>query len=664
MQKIIFTAILFLTFGAATAQKPVYDLVERVSAGAGKQFLFELSDQESETDFFEIDQKGGKIWIKGNNNISIATGLNWYLKYHAGIQITWNNPRPYLGDLPKVKTAERRSTDVLLRYYMNYETFSYSTPFWDWARWQQEIDFMALHGINMPLALTGTCTVWRNTLLKLGYTKEQANNFIADPVHQAWFVRGLMMSEGESNTDSYYESQEKLERQIVERYREWGIEPVFAGYSGITPPTADAKKEQWNGNNSPAIVSADKFAEVAKVYYSELETLFGKAKYYAVDTKAASSAVYEAMQSANTGAIWVTQNSTMTEAVPPSRLIVLGAQSDLYDWIYCPKLNVGGNTGMHGKMQSIIDAYYSSLSPSMKGIGAMSEGIETNPAIYELLYELPWRSEKFTKESWIATWTAARYGRTTPEIDQAWSILANTVYNNGAIEPVMCSRPALVVDRITPNGSTKLNYDAAELEKALGLMLGTASKFSYSNNFKYDLVDIAGQAISNRVNALLPNILMSFEKGLSTKLDEDVETFLDLILLQDRLMGSRPETMVGGWIEQAMRAGKTPDEHELNRRYARQILTTWGSREAAVKGGMHDTAYREWNGLLSDFYYARWKYFFDQIKITNIIPIGYNYYDMEQAWVMEQNPYEHRPTADAIAMANEVYIFIGLIVKK
>ena len=28
---------------------------------------------------------------------------------------------------------------------------------WDWARWERELDWMALHGINLPLAFVGEC---------------------------------------------------------------------------------------------------------------------------------------------------------------------------------------------------------------------------------------------------------------------------------------------------------------------------------------------------------------------------------------------------------------------------------------------------------------------------------------------------------------------------
>ena len=38
---------------------------------------------------------------------------------------------------------------------MNVCTFGYSYAHWDWKRWEREIDWMALNGINMPLAFVG-----------------------------------------------------------------------------------------------------------------------------------------------------------------------------------------------------------------------------------------------------------------------------------------------------------------------------------------------------------------------------------------------------------------------------------------------------------------------------------------------------------------------------
>lgn len=32
---------------------------------------------------------------------------------------------------------------------------------WDWERWEKEIDWMALQGINLPLAFTGQEAIWQ-----------------------------------------------------------------------------------------------------------------------------------------------------------------------------------------------------------------------------------------------------------------------------------------------------------------------------------------------------------------------------------------------------------------------------------------------------------------------------------------------------------------------
>lgn len=121
-----------------------------------------------------------KVVIRGNNPISIAVGLNWYLKYHAGIHLSWNNMVAKLPDaLPPVLHRERHETASAYRYDFNYCTFSYTMAFWDWARWEQELDWMALHGINLSLALVGTDAVWRNVLFRLGYSKAEVNEFVA-----------------------------------------------------------------------------------------------------------------------------------------------------------------------------------------------------------------------------------------------------------------------------------------------------------------------------------------------------------------------------------------------------------------------------------------------------------------------------------------------------
>ena len=60
---------------------PIKEMLERIDKGASDKFVVEL--HKSSNDFFELDQKGDKVVIRGNTYINIATGINWYLKYHA-----------------------------------------------------------------------------------------------------------------------------------------------------------------------------------------------------------------------------------------------------------------------------------------------------------------------------------------------------------------------------------------------------------------------------------------------------------------------------------------------------------------------------------------------------------------------------------------------------
>lgn len=283
--KIIYIISLLLISLTTKAMTPIEGLLERIDKGSSKKFVIE--HKKSEIDFFELDQKDDKVVIRGNNYVNIACGLNWYLKYHVGIHLCWNNMQAKLPEvLPKVKKKERYETEMKYRYDFNYCTFSYTMAFWDWKRWEKEIDWMALHGINLPLAMVGTDGVWYNVLKKLGYTKEEINKFIAGPGFQAWWLMNNLEGWGGPNPDSWYKQQVLLQKQIVKRMREYGIEPVFPGYSGMVPHNAKEKlglnvsdPGLWNGYHRPTFLQPTdpRFQEIASLYYNEMNKLYGKA---------------------------------------------------------------------------------------------------------------------------------------------------------------------------------------------------------------------------------------------------------------------------------------------------------------------------------------------------------------------------------------------------
>lgn len=647
---------------------PIDRLLERIDKGASKKFKTELV-ASADKDFFEIDQDQRHIVIRGNTWVNIATGINWYLKYHVGIHLAWNNMTAKLPDaLPRPKQKERHETNLRLRYDFNYCTFSYSMAFWDWERWQKEIDWMALHGINMPLAIVGEECVWRNMLLKLGYTEEEIGKFIAGPAFLAWWEMNNLEGWGGPLPRSWYRQQEALQKKILARMRELGMTPVLPGYCGMMPHDAKEKLGlnvtdggTWNGYQRPAnlLPTDSRFAEIADLYYQELTRLFGKADYYSMDPfhesnddsainyAKAGQAMMDAMKRTNPKATWVIQGWTenprpqMIEDMKEGDLLILDLFSECrpmfgipsiwkrdggygqHEWLFCMLENFGANVGLHGRMDQLIGNFYlaTGREPSdkgnatahLRGIGFTMEGSENNPMMFELMSELPWRDERVSKEQWTKDYCFARYGVKDKAIEEAWGILIRSIYNcpagnnqQGPHESIFCGRPSLNNFQVKSWSKMHNYYDPEDTRQAAMLMASVADKYRGNNNFEYDLVDICRQALADQGRRQYLRTIASYNAFARKEFEKEADRFLKMILLQDKLLATRTEFRLGHWTEAARSLGNTPQEKDQYEWNARVQITTWGNRTCADQGGLRDYAHKEWQGLLKDFYYKRW----------------------------------------------------------
>ena len=734
---------LCLMIGAVTMAlgNPVDDLLNRIDEGAAAKIKTELVN--SDKDFFELDQQGNQVVVRGNTWVNIASGVNWYLKYYAGVHLSWNQMKAQLpAVLPKVEKPERHETDLTLRYDFNYCTFSYSMAFWDWNRWEKEIDWMALHGVNLPLAIVGEECVWRKMLLRLGYNEEEIGKFIAGPAFLAWWEMNNLEGWGGPLPLSWYDRQEQLQKKILNRMKEFGMHPVLPGYCGMVPHDAKERLKLnvadaglWNGFLRPAnLLPTDKrFREIADIYYEELTKLFGKADYYSMDPfhesdddstlvySDAGRALMEAMKAVNPKATWVIQGWTenprpaMVDSMKQGDLLILDIFSECrpmfgipsiwkrpegykqHNWLFCLLENFGANVGLHGRMDQLLDNFYSKNNPSlsnlystMKGIGFTMEGTENNPVMFELMSELPWRPEKFTKEEWIRGYLKARYGKLDDDVLKAWDILIHSIYNcpagnnqQGPHESIFCGRPSLHNFQASSWSKMKNYYNPDDTRAAAEFMVKAADRFRGNNNFEYDLVDICRQALSDQARVQYLQTIADFNAFRKNAFDKDAQRFLDMLLLQDKLLGTRREFRLGRWLADARRCSTIPAEQDLYEWNARVQITTWGNRACANEGGLRDYAHKEWNGLLKDFYYVRWKTYFTELSkemelMTKPRPemlgsgknsnktadelfqmalpqdLDIDYYALEEPWTLRHNLYLAAPEGDPIDVAKEV----------
>ncbi len=690
----------FSATAADTNPTAVSEMLNRIGgAGTADRFVTVVDeDLNTSAEQFVITSEGGKPCIKGTTLSAVTTGINWYLNHYAHVNLTWNRPTTDLStvSLPVPTAEETHSSAAPYRYYLNYCTYSYSMSTWTWERWQQEIDWMALHGINMPLQIVGLDVVWRNLLTKdYGYTTDEANDFIAGPCFQAWFGMNNLEGWGGPNPDWWYTRQEQLCKQINSRMRELGIEPVLPGYAGMVPSNFQTKtgiaalaQGNWCGFTRPYILdpTTDGFAAVAEKYYARLKEVMGESQYYSIDPfhegadissisdkiNEAYKAIYTAMNAAKPNSQWVIQQWQwayyqyyVLDNVPQGQLIVLDLFADGspnwgsykgHDVVYSTISNFGGRTGLMGRFNGVIDGYFTARNSgkNVTGIGASPEAIEQVPVLYDMLYELPWYASKPDAQAWMADYAQNRYGVTNEKAAEAWELLRNSALNctsslQGPHEAVMCARPAWTVNAVSSWGGTTIFYDPDDVIKAAYAFLDANLS---GDNYSYDLTDISRQALTDYSYYLLKAI-NSVRTSDPEKFAARKASFLALMSDLDRLLGTNSNFRLGKWttlargIADEVSGTTDSDKNWLELDNARTLITTWGARSNSESAGLRDYSYRQWNGMLSDFYRPRWEKFFAGQSV--------NWFDNDHAWATDATlSYSMEAEGDTRTIAQEL----------
>lgn len=468
----------------------VYGIVERRLGEKYRDwFMFSLLPDEK-YDFFEISDESGKIHIAGNCGVSIATGLNYYLKYYCKVHLS------QVGDQVKMPSAPvtvgekvRRETKASLRFAYNTCAHSYTMAFWGEDEWQRELDLLALSGVNIVLDITALEEVWRRFLGEIGYAHTEIKKLLSGPAYYSWQWLGNQMGQGGPLHDSWFARRTELARRNHRIMRALGIDFVLPGYSGMVPKDINlydpdlnvVPQGTWCAFERPSMLHPDDpaFYRYAERYYDILEKVFGKNRYFSdalfheggnkegMSERVIARTMLEAMISVNPEAVWVItswQNNPSSELLAgigelkEKHAVVLDLYgektpnykigkegSSIYGyapefdgtpWILCMLSNFGGRLGLHGHLDNLVKGVPYALNNTQHctGIGMVPEASENNPVLYDFIMDCIWQEnaemplKEINMEEWLAEYAHRRYGVKSTVAENVWQILSETVY--------------------------------------------------------------------------------------------------------------------------------------------------------------------------------------------------------------------------------------------
>lgn len=616
-------------------------------------FIFEITKNKSQ--YFEVSAKNNKIHIKADNRINAIHGFYCYLKKYCGVQLSWcGNREIKINSLTFFEGKYTKQTEQKYRVYLNYCTLSYSMSWWDFSRWEKEIDFMAMNGINMTLGVIGSEAVLYETLQQFGYSKEEALSCISSSTFYAWQLMTNIIGYRPPLNERYVYERLELGKKILARFNELGIIPIQQGFSGHLPASFKHKhpeckafiQNRWcNFDETVQLDTLDPmFKKFGTAYLNKLKELMGTYGYYACDPfhenappkkgkkylNDTGSAIIEMYKQFDKNAIWVIQGWTLNyetiKNVKTDDLIILDLNSTRtpsnskfkpYKTVAGMLHDFGGKNAMQGKLKRHCENAYKKLKDlgiNVVGSGMFSEGIEQNPVVYELQFMLLCEKDNINLDSFIRDYITRRYSKFDNRLYKAWQLLLKTCYKSEGYEEnevgsALASRPTLLPKKAGPCCNTLSYYEFNIFEDALKLFFETRDDFKDNDGYQYDLCDITRQVLSNRFLVQQKEFAAAYKNKNYNLCSKTAAKQKKLLYDIDELLSYRSEFSLDNRMISASELGKTKEEKDYFIENLKLLITKWGDNEN-TDASLHDYSWREWNGLISGYYLQRWDFFY------------------------------------------------------
>lgn len=620
---------------------------------------------EEGLDRFEIEATGGLLSIGGSSPSAICYAMDRYLREACGSMICWSGSKL---DIPEIwpDWDEEAVSPYELRYFLNVCTFGYTTPYWGWERWSKEIDWMALHGVNMPLASVAAEAIAKRVWLKLGLEADEIDSFFTGAAHLPWHRMGNLNRFDGPLDDNWHNSQIKLQHKILDRMRELGMEPVAPAFAGFIPPALmkkhpeiQARQLTWGGfplEDNACVLSPDSpwFTKIGKLFVREWEKEFGKAKYWLSDSfnemklpveegdaegkhkllAEYGKAIYNSISAGDSDAIWVTQGWTfgyqhdfwdpeslkaMLSGVPDDKMIIIDLGNDYPKWVWHTEQTWKVQEGFHGKKW--IFSYVPNFGGKVLPTGDL---------------------DMYATAS--AEALASEYSKNLVGFGSAPEGLENNEIVYELLADMGWTRESIDIDRwLESYCRARYGFCDNQMREAWKLLHKSAYSSLYSyprftwQTVTHDRRRVSRHGIDDDFGKAVKIFLSLSDKCDSPLYFNDAVEFSALYLAEladrhyekalklgrtekgreelgktvailsdvDRLLASHPLHRLDRWISDARGEEGSALEKDRRESNAKRLITTWG-------GWQEDYAARFWSGLIRDYYIPRLEIHFSE----------------------------------------------------
>ena len=647
--------------------KPVSGVITRV-VGKENMSKFDLKiDKTLKGNSYNVYVKDNKVYVKASNPISLSRGVYDYLTNATHSIVSWSGNNIKLPEkLPSY--TKKVTSPYQYHYYFNVVTHGYATPYWDWNRWEKEIDWMAMHGYNMPLLSGAHEAILNRVFKKLELSKEEIYSYFTGPAFFPWNKMGNITGWDGPLPDTYFDKQIKLNHQILDRLSELKMYPIIPAFAGFVPegiqrlyPNEKVSSLSWGGFDDKYQAhilepGSELFLKIGKLYIEEYEKEFGKQEFYLADSfnemdvplsgdenialrelASYGQSVYRSIHSANPDATWVMQGWTfpyqrkngklfwtperfhaLISEIPDDKLLILDMANEYNKIWWKSPPSWKKYPGFFNKK------WIYSFIPNMGGKTALNGRLD----IYATV---PFEALNYKDKGNLVGYGTAPEGIENNEI--IYELISDVGWRK---------TPVNLNNWIAKYCTKRYNAFPKNMEKAFeyfkkscygsftphprnAYQFRPPSDFHFrkgsintSDNYRKG-VELFLKCKNQCKNDLYTTDVIEYtSQFLGITVDKMLQKFietgekdkkllyeaLDLLANIDRLIVSHPNWKLEKWTNFAKKWGDTAEEKNYYEADARRIITTWG-------GHVNEYAAKTWSGLIRDYYIPRWRLYYE-----------------------------------------------------